>query len=75
MVSEVFRICDAYEAGYGKGQVSSEDVNPFPDGSKEHEAWDIGYQTAIKLELDRFGVLPYNDQHNWPPEAAHRSKT
>lgn len=63
MISEVFRVCDAYEAGYGKGQVCSPDLNPYSEGSKECEAWGIGYQKAIKLEADQFETLIHYPEH------------
>lgn len=43
MVSKVFMICDAYEAGYGKGQQLRETVNPYLETTECHEAWQIGY--------------------------------
>lgn len=54
-MNEVYMICDAYEAGYGKGYAFSKDQNPYKQGSSEWEAWDIGYrngasQWANKLE-------------------------
>lgn len=50
-ISKIFKICVAYEQGYGKGQKSSEDENPYsrlkePDN---YEAWNIGYKTAYEL--------------------------
>ena len=47
MISKVFMICDAYEAGYGKGQQLRETVNPYVEGDC-HEAWQIGYDLGTK---------------------------
>lgn len=46
MITKVFSICDAYEAGFGKGQDLSKDGNPYDPLSDEWEAWAIGYHKA-----------------------------
>lgn len=53
MVSEVFKICNAYESGYGDGQQGEEGKNAYPEGSKEHEAYQIGYDAGLASEADR----------------------
>lgn len=53
MISKTFSICDAYEAGYGKGQVLSKDVNPYDPISQEWEAWNIGYRKARDRQVNQ----------------------
>lgn len=57
MVSEVYMICHAYEAGVGKGRDGSPDRNPYPnDGginSKCHEAWGYGYAEGRDYRADQ----------------------
>lgn len=53
MISRVFVICDAYEAGYGKGQDLSKDANPYDPLSDEWEAWAIGYRKARERKLNQ----------------------
>lgn len=48
MISKTFQICDAYEAGYGKGQqLRNYCVNPYLEGEC-HEAWQIGYDLGSR---------------------------
>lgn len=47
MISKVFMICDAYEAGYGKGLQLRDCENPYVPGECS-EAWDIGYALGMK---------------------------
>lgn len=49
MISKVFQICDAYEAGYGKGQqLRNYCVNPYLETSDCYEAWQIGFDLGSK---------------------------
>jgi hypothetical protein len=48
MISKVFQICDAYEAGYGKGQQLRQCENPFLETTDCYEAWQIGYDLGKK---------------------------
>lgn len=52
MISRVFMICDAYEAGYGKGLDKRECGNPFLEGTDTKEAWTIGYTLGYKRALE-----------------------
>jgi len=52
MISRVFMICDAYEAGYGKGLDKRECGNPYKEGTESHEAWTIGYTLGYKRSLE-----------------------
>lgn len=54
MISKVFMICDAYEAGYGKGQQLRETVNPYLETSECHEAWQIGYDLGKKRAKEAY---------------------
>ena len=46
-ISQVFRLCDAYESGFGDSQHNNfEPVNPYPEGSAEAEAYQIGFDVA-----------------------------
>lgn len=50
-VSKVFKICMAYEQGYGEGFHDKPKKDPFKPGVDCSEAWNIGYeagQTAVK---------------------------
>lgn len=53
-ITEVFRICFAYEQGVGTGQSSrtntyyKKSMNPYKSGSVEHEAWDYGFDSGSK---------------------------
>ena len=51
MISKVFMICDAYEAGYGKGQQLRQVENPYLETSECYEAWNIGYKLGSKRAL------------------------
>ena len=49
MVSKVYRICDSYESGVGKGL----DASKFKDGDhladpEEKEAYQIGYEFGLR---------------------------
>lgn len=49
MISKTFQICDAYEAGYGKGQqLRNYCVNPYLETSDCYEAWQIGFDLGSK---------------------------
>lgn len=48
MISKTFMICDAYEAGYGKGQQLRQVDNPYMFKDDCHEAWQIGYDLGSK---------------------------
>lgn len=48
----VFSICDAYEAGYGKGYDSSLDDNPYAAEMNEYYAWDIGYRAGVDARAE-----------------------
>lgn len=48
MISKVFMICDAYEAGYGKGQQLRQCENPYMFKDDCHEAWQIGYDLGSR---------------------------
>lgn len=47
MITKVFMICDAYEAGFGKGQDHRHCDNPFLEDTECHEAWAIGYRAGF----------------------------
>lgn len=51
MISKIYQICDAYEAGYGKGQDLSKDMNPHDPLCDEWEAWSIGYHKARERKM------------------------
>jgi hypothetical protein len=51
-VSEVFKICVAYDSGYGSGLVYDMADNPYPPNSKLAEAWDIGYTAGREAVVD-----------------------
>ena len=44
MVSEIFKICVAYEQGLGDGLYNKKEPNPYHKTADTHEAWDIGYR-------------------------------
>lgn len=44
-VTRVYRICNAYESGVGKGWQGEPD-NPRMEGTEEYEAWDIGFEAG-----------------------------
>lgn len=44
-VSDIFRICDAYESGFGHGFKDDRLPNPYGP-PEEREAYDIGYRTG-----------------------------
>ena len=48
MISKTFMICDAYEAGYGKGQQLRQCQNPYMFKDECHEAWQIGYDLGSR---------------------------
>lgn len=52
MISKTFIICDAYEAGYGKGMDKRECNNPYKEGTEANEAWTIGYTLGYKRRLE-----------------------
>jgi hypothetical protein len=52
-VSPVFRLCDAYESGFGHGQDPAwKGENPYPAGSGDAEAFQIGFD----LGRERLGL-------------------
>lgn len=46
-ITEVYMICNAYESGIGHGLQRDGVCNPKNPGSKEYEAWKIGYAEGI----------------------------
>lgn len=54
MISKTFMICDAYEAGYGKGQQLRETVNPYLETTECHEAWQLGYDLGKKRAKEAY---------------------
>jgi hypothetical protein len=46
-VSKVFKICVAYESGYGHGYDHDDLPNPYKTGTNEHEAYNIGYENGL----------------------------
>lgn len=53
MLSKVFMICDAYEAGYGKGQQLRDAPNPFLDAECS-EAWQIGFDLGSQRAQESY---------------------
>lgn len=45
-ISRIFIICNAYESGYGHGTQLDGLPNPYTEGSEEHEAYSIGYESG-----------------------------
>lgn len=62
MISKVYMICDAYEAGFGKGQVLSKDANPYDVTSDSWEAWNIGYLKASRIKQVIAGAKHHDDK-------------
>jgi len=50
-ITKVFVICNAYESGYGHGYEHDKLCNPFDKNTDEHEAYNIGYHTALCKRL------------------------
>ena len=57
MISKTYMICNAYEAGFGKGQELSRDQNPYDPQTEYWEAWDIGYRTGRNRKLEAAASL------------------
>jgi len=49
MANETYRICVAYEQGFGDGYAKRTDKsNPYMAKTVEHEAWSIGFATGLR---------------------------
>lgn len=73
-ISKTYKICDAYEAGFGTGIDGKEYTNPYDPTIEEYEAWDIGFFEGKKRKeeltkneatlLDRYHALDSNSQNS-----------
>jgi len=48
----VFKICDAYESGYGHGQKDDKLPNPYRVDSDEFYAYNIGYELGREKQIN-----------------------
>lgn len=58
MISKTFQICDAYEAGFGKGQDMAKCENPYDPLADSWEAWNIGYRRGSQRRVDKTNEDP-----------------
>lgn len=47
VITPVFKLCVAYESGFGHGLQADDLPSPYSDGSQEHEAYLVGYNEGL----------------------------